>query len=78
VDGVSIGVVQLPIPEEFKLPVHIAPVPSFTFTVTLPVGTPTPGGLGATVKLIVTICPTTDGLGVLEVIIVDVLALITV
>ncbi len=41
-------------------------VPSLT--VTVPVGVPLPGGAAATVKLMVADCPTTEGLGVCDVI----------
>jgi hypothetical protein len=51
-------------------------VPSLT--VTVPVGMPLPGATAATVKLIVTGCPTTDGLGVCNVIVVVVPAGFTV
>ena len=50
-------------------------VPSLT--VTLPVGVPLPGATALTVKLIVTACPTTDGLGVCAVIVVAVAAWFT-
>src|SRR5262249_57142345 len=58
-----------------RLTVHVWPAPSLT--VTVPPGVPTPGGLAATVTLIVTLCPTTDGFGVLFVIVVEVSALLT-
>jgi hypothetical protein len=56
--------------------VHVSPAPSLI--VTLPVGVPLPGASGATVKLTVTGCPATDGLGVFALIFVVVLALFTV
>jgi hypothetical protein len=45
---------------------QVSPAPSLT--VTFPVGVPLPGAFAVTVKLIVTGCPTTDGLGVWAVI----------
>jgi hypothetical protein len=53
-----------------------SPRPSLTLT--LPVGLPLPGATAVTVKLMVTDCPTTDGLGVCDVIAVVVLAWLTV
>src|SRR5512133_262490 len=55
--------------------VHVS-VPSVT--VTLPVGVPAPGAIGATVYRMVIVSPTMDGSGVSEVIVVDVLAALTV
>ncbi len=56
--------------------VHESPVPSLT--VTLPVGVPLPGETGATVKVTVTACPGTEGLGDAAVMVVFVLAWFTV
>jgi hypothetical protein len=53
-----------------RVAVQLAPVMSFTVTVSVVVIVPVPGGLTATVKLTNTGCPTTEGLGVLAVILV--------
>ena len=45
---------------------QVSPAPSLT--VTLPVGVPLPGEFAVTVKVMLTACPTTDGLGVCAVI----------
>jgi hypothetical protein len=58
------------------VPVQVSPTPSLT--VTLPVGVPLPGEFAVTVKLILTAWPTSDGLGVCAVIVVDVLSWFTV
>jgi hypothetical protein len=52
--------------------VQLGPVLSVTVTVSLPGIVPVPGELTATVKLTDTGCPTTEGLGVLAVILVAV------
>ena len=49
-----------------------------SLTVTLPVGVPAPGTTGATVKFTVTACPTIDGSGLSDVMLVVVLAALTV
>jgi hypothetical protein len=61
--------VQLPVGAE---PAQVSPV--LAVTVTLPVGVPLP----VTEKLIVTGCPTTDGFGELDVMLVVLFALCTV
>src|SRR5215813_13619485 len=63
-----------------QAPVATVPVQLSTpsLTVTLPVGVPAPGAAGATVKLTVTACPTSEGSGLSEVIAVVVSALSTV
>ena len=58
--------------------VQLAPVRSVTVTVSLPGIAPVPGELTATVKATDTGCPTTEGLGVLAVILVVVEAKFTV
>ena len=64
------------------LQVGIATVPvqlsTPSVTLTFPVGVPAPGATGATVKFTVTACPTFDGSGLSEVIVVVVLAGLTV
>ena len=55
---------QLPVPA-LRVPVHVSDV--LAVTVTFPVGVPAPGTLAfATLKVTVTACPITDGLGVFE------------
>jgi hypothetical protein len=66
---------QLPVPP-LSVAVHVSPVPSST--VTVPVGVPAPGEFAVTLTLTVTAWFTTDGLGVLDVIVVVVSALLTV
>jgi hypothetical protein len=51
-------------------------VPSLT--VTFPVGVPLPGAFATTLNETVTVCPTTEGSGVIELIVVIVSALLTV
>jgi len=70
--GVSM---QLPVAEPFRVPMQLSPAPSLT--VTVPVGVRMSPVGGATLKLTVTGCPTTDELGIAEVIVVVVLALVT-
>jgi hypothetical protein len=48
--------------------VQLAPVPSFTVTMSVPGIVPLAGGVTVTVKLTVTPCPTTEGLGMFAVI----------
>src|SRR5438045_9545113 len=55
---------------------HSCPEPSLTLT--FPVRAPLPGDTGLTVKLMLTGCPATDGLGVCVEIVVVVLALFTI
>jgi hypothetical protein len=59
--------VQLPVA---RLAVQLTPVLSDTVAVSLAGIVPVPGALTVTVKLTVTDCPTTDGFGVLAVILV--------
>jgi hypothetical protein len=59
-----------------KKTVHESPAPSLTLT--LPLGTPLPGGMAALAKFTVTGWPTTDGLGVFVMMVVVVLALFTI
>src|SRR5437588_12587138 len=62
-----------------QVPLATVPVQLSTpsLTVTLPLGVPAPGATAATVKFTVTACPTFDGSGVSEVIVVVVSALLT-
>jgi hypothetical protein len=53
-----------------RVAVQLAPVLSVTVTVSEPGIVPLPGDVTATVKLTLTVCPTTDGFGVLAVIVV--------
>ncbi len=55
---------------------QLSPRPSLTLT--FPVGVPLPGATAATVKLMVTACPTTDGSGLSLVMVVVVEAWFTV
>src|SRR5512143_1706198 len=62
-----------------QVPAVTVPVQLSTpsLTVTLPVGVPAPGATGATVKFTVTACPTLDGSGLSDVIVVVVSAGLT-
>jgi hypothetical protein len=64
---------QLPKGPEFE---HVSPV--LDVTVTAPVGVPAPGATAVTAKFTVTGCPSTDGFGDVDVIVVMVLAIFTV
>ena len=57
--------VQLPVA---TVAVQLAPVPYLTVTVSVPGIVPLAGGIAVTVKLTVTPCPTTEGLGMFPVI----------
>ena len=63
-----------------QVPAATVPVQLSTpsLTVTLPVGVPAPGAAGATVKFTATTCPTFDGSGLSDVMVVVVLAGLTV
>ena len=62
-----------------QVPVQLSPAPVWpSLTVTVPVGVPIPGGTAATVKLTITGNPTIEGLGVLEIMVVSVFALLLV
>src|SRR5512137_806007 len=60
------------------VPEHVSPAPSLTLTVSPPGMVPLPGEFTVTVKLIVACCPTLEGSGVTEVMVVVVSALLTV
>src|SRR6185369_17454900 len=65
---------QVPVPSAgLMLPVQVAPLPSSTVIVTLPVTCGAPATALATVKLTVTDCSCCDGSGLSEVIVVVVL-----